>query len=104
MSNFFSTNRDMTAAALARRNDRSLTLTAGLDWDEVEAFFTEHSETISDDAVNGGRDFIEYTCTLIGVDWNDRILTREEARAEFGDKWVESAEGRAAEEAKEDAE
>jgi hypothetical protein len=96
-------NSDMTAEALGRRADRILTLTAGVDWDEVEAFFTDHSEQISDDAVNGGRYYWEYTCTLIGVDWNSRILTRDEARAEFGDKWVTNAEDAAAEDAEEDA-
>jgi hypothetical protein len=53
--------------------------------------------------VNGGRYYWEYTCTLIGVDWNDRILTREEARTKFGDKWVDDAEEAAADDAEEGA-
>lgn len=98
------TNRDMTAAALRRRADRIMTLVAGEDYDEVESFFSDHAEHISDDAVDGGRYYWEYTCTLIGMDWNDRILTREEARAELGDKWVTDAEERAAQDAEENAE
>jgi hypothetical protein len=93
----------MTTEALGRQADRILTLAAGEDWDEVEAFFADRAEHVSDDAVNGGRYYWEYVCTLIGVDWNDRILTRDEARAEFGDPWVMDAERRAADDATEDA-
>jgi len=95
-------NRDMTATALAQRADRMIDLRDDEDSD-VTAFFTDSSEHVSDDAVNGGRYFWEYTCTLIGVDWNGDILTRDDAWETFGRAWVESAEEKAALDAEEDA-
>ena len=95
---------DMTADALAKRADRIIK--ADTERYTVTEYFTDHSEPISDDAVDGGREFVEYTCVMIGVrlDYNGGILTRDQARAEFGDEWVWTAEEYAADQAKAGAE